>query len=372
MRLGEILDLRERGRRVWRAPRRSRGLASDSRKVAARATSSSRSPGAKDDGLAYAAEALARGASVIVAERAPDFAGAGLRRVADARAALARAAARFYPRQPATIVAVTGTSGKTSVAAFARQIWATLGFEAASLGTIGVVSRPVDVYGSLTTPDPITLHRDARRARRRRRHASGDGSLLARARPEAARRRARSAAGAFTNLSRDHLDYHATMEAYLAAKLRLFATSPAGRAGRDRRRQRRRAARRRAPRARAGASRSRSARRARRSDSSAATREGFATRLELDHDGRTPTCAAAAARRFPGLQRPRGGGSVHRLRRRPRRGVRARWKRWRARRAGCERVGEKRGAAVFVDYAHKPDALEKTLRGAAPVRAAAA
>ena len=79
-------------------------------------------------------------------------------RVADARAALAQAAARFYPRQPETIVAVTGTSGKTSVVAFARQIWQALGFDAASLGTIGVVSRPLTVYGSLTTPDPIALH----------------------------------------------------------------------------------------------------------------------------------------------------------------------------------------------------------------------
>ena len=82
----------------------------------------------------------------------------GLIAVPDARAALAHAAARFYPRQPATIVAVTGTSGKTSVAAFARQIWARLGFEAASLGTIGIVSRKMNVYGSLTTPDPIALH----------------------------------------------------------------------------------------------------------------------------------------------------------------------------------------------------------------------
>ena len=110
--------------------------------------------------------------------------------VADARAALSRAAARFYPRQPATIVAVTGTSGKTSVAAFVRQIWAKLGFEAASLGTIGVVSRPMNVYGSLTTPDPIALHQTLDELARRRRHPSGAGGLLARARPEAARRRA--------------------------------------------------------------------------------------------------------------------------------------------------------------------------------------
>ena len=79
--------------------------------------------------------------------------------VANARRALALAAARFYPRQPATIAAVTGTSGKTSVAAFTRQIWAALGHQAASIGTIGVVTPKREIYGSLTTPDPVGLHR---------------------------------------------------------------------------------------------------------------------------------------------------------------------------------------------------------------------
>jgi UDP-N-acetylmuramoyl-L-alanyl-D-glutamate--2,6-diaminopimelate ligase len=69
------------------------------------------------------------------------------------------AAAKFYPRQPATIAAVTGTSGKTSVAAFARQIWQRLGHASASIGTIGLVSPKRTIYGSLTTPDPIALHR---------------------------------------------------------------------------------------------------------------------------------------------------------------------------------------------------------------------
>ena len=70
-------------------------------------------------------------------------------------------AARFYPRQPSTIAAITGTSGKTSVAAFTRQIWSSLGHAAASIGTIGVVSPAGAVYGSLTTPDPIELAQDA-------------------------------------------------------------------------------------------------------------------------------------------------------------------------------------------------------------------
>src|SRR5206468_12258618 len=86
-------------------------------------------------------------------------AGAAFVKVENARRALALLAARMYPRQPKVIAAVTGTSGKTSVAAFTRQIWAALGYEAASLGTIGVVTGKREVYGSLTTPDPIDLHR---------------------------------------------------------------------------------------------------------------------------------------------------------------------------------------------------------------------
>ena len=127
----------------------------------------------------------------------------------------------FFPRQPATIAAVTGTSGKTSVAAFTRQIWAALGEQAASIGTIGVVSPRANAYGSLTTPDPIELHRtlDA---------LAGEGvthlALEASSHGLDQHRLdgVRVAAGAFTNLSRDHLDYHPTLEAYLAAKLRLF------------------------------------------------------------------------------------------------------------------------------------------------------
>src|SRR6202012_1917708 len=80
-------------------------------------------------------------------------------RAPNPRRALALAAARFYPQQPKTIAAVTGTSGKTSVAAFARQIWLSLGHASASIGTIGLVSPNRTIYGSLTTPDPGALHR---------------------------------------------------------------------------------------------------------------------------------------------------------------------------------------------------------------------
>jgi len=179
--------------------------------------------GAKADGAHFARAAAAAGAIAIAAEQRPE----GLPGtvifvpVSNARRALALAAAKFFPRQPGTIGAVTGTSGKTSVAAFTRQIWATLGFSAASIGTVGVVSPKGETYGALTTPDPVELHRTLDQL-------AGEGvthlALEASSHGLDQHRLdgVRIAAGAFTNLSRDHLDYHPTMEAYLQAKLRLF------------------------------------------------------------------------------------------------------------------------------------------------------
>ena len=137
------------------------------------------------------------------------------------RRALALAAAKFYPRQPATIAAVTGTSGKTSVAAFTRQIWQRLGHASASIGTIGLVSPKRTVYGSLTTPDPIALHRQLDEiAREGVTHLAFEASShgLDQYRLDGVR----IAAGGFTNLSRDHMDYHPDVAHYLDAKLRLF------------------------------------------------------------------------------------------------------------------------------------------------------
>ena len=118
--------------------------------------------GAKDDGLRFVNAAIAAGATAVVAERAPSAPlpdSVAFVQVDDARRALALGAAKVFPRQPDVIAAVTGTSGKTSVAAFTRQIWAALGHQAASIGTIGLVSPTREVYGSLTTPDPVALHR---------------------------------------------------------------------------------------------------------------------------------------------------------------------------------------------------------------------
>jgi UDP-N-acetylmuramoyl-L-alanyl-D-glutamate--2,6-diaminopimelate ligase len=137
------------------------------------------------------------------------------------RRALAFSAAKFYPRQPATIAAVTGTSGKTSVAAFTRQIWLRLGYPSASIGTIGVVAPSRMVYGSVTTPDPIALHRELDQlvgegVTHLALEASSHG--LDQYRLDGVRVRA----AGFTNLSRDHMDYHPTVAHYLDTKLRLF------------------------------------------------------------------------------------------------------------------------------------------------------
>ena len=116
---------------------------------------------------------------------------------------------------------MTGTSGKTSVAAFTRQIWQRLGHASASIGTIGLVSPKRSVYGSLTTPDPIALHRSSTRSRGEGvTHLAFEASShgLDQYRLDGVR----VAAGGFTNLSRDHMDYHPDVAHYLAAKLRLF------------------------------------------------------------------------------------------------------------------------------------------------------
>jgi UDP-N-acetylmuramoyl-L-alanyl-D-glutamate--2,6-diaminopimelate ligase len=180
--------------------------------------------GNKADGLKFVAPAIAAGAAAIVAQQAPETplsAGVAFVRSGNVRRALSLIAAKFFARQPRIIAAVTGTSGKTSVAAFTRQIWTALGQSAASIGTIGIVSPRGETYGSLTTPDPVALHRsiDA---------LAGEGvtHLAIEASSHGLDQYRldglRIAAAGFTNLSRDHLDYHPTIEAYLAAKLRLF------------------------------------------------------------------------------------------------------------------------------------------------------
>ena len=179
--------------------------------------------GTRSDGMAFAADAVSRGAIAVIAAQDADGSGLSvpLLRAGDPRRALALAAARFHGRQPETMVAVTGTSGKTSVAAFVRQIWAHAGKAAASIGTTGVVVPGRNEYGSLTTPDPVELHRLlAELAAAGVTHASMEASShgLDQRRLDGVR----LAAAGFTNLGRDHMDYHPTVEDYHAAKMRLF------------------------------------------------------------------------------------------------------------------------------------------------------
>ncbi len=180
-------------------------------------------PGVKVDGASFAQQAEASGACAVIVSDTSDLGELSIPvlRHADVRRVLAFAAARWFARQPATIAAVTGTAGKTSVATFLRQIWDHAGLSAASIGTTGVVAPGRDDYGNLTTPDPIALHRLlAELAENSVSHASMEASShgLVQRRLDGVEL---SVAG-FTNLGRDHLDYHKTMDEYLAAKLLLF------------------------------------------------------------------------------------------------------------------------------------------------------
>jgi UDP-N-acetylmuramoyl-L-alanyl-D-glutamate--2,6-diaminopimelate ligase len=197
------------------------GITSDSRKI---------SPGmlfvavagSKADGSAFVGDAAARGAVAAIAAHPAD-AGIPLLVVPNPRRLLALAAARFYGRQPETMVAVTGTAGKTSVASFTRQIWAHAGFAAAQIGTTGLISPTRNEYGSLTTPDSVELQKLlSELAAEGVTHAAMEASShgLDQSRLDGVR----LAAAAFTNLGRDHMDYHPTVESYMAAKMRLFDT----------------------------------------------------------------------------------------------------------------------------------------------------
>jgi UDP-N-acetylmuramoyl-L-alanyl-D-glutamate--2,6-diaminopimelate ligase len=181
-------------------------------------------PGTKVDGAQFITAAAESGATLVVGEvpRPPELTlTAHYIRVPNARRALSMGAAVMHPAQPQTIVAVTGTAGKTSVADFARQIFARLGRKAASLGTLGVIGPDGAEYGSLTTPDPVSLHAKLDQlARAGVTHLAMEASShgLDQFRLDGVRLQA----AGFTNLGRDHLDYHPDIESYFAAKLRLF------------------------------------------------------------------------------------------------------------------------------------------------------
>ena len=323
--------------------------------------------GAKADGLEFLPQALAAGAAAVMAERPPSIAlpaSVPFIKVDDARRTLARAAATLFPRQPQVIAAVTGTSGKTSVAAFTRQIWTALGHASASIGTVGLVSPQREVYGSLTTPDPVELHRSLDQLAR-----EGVTHLAIEASSHGLDQRrldgVHVAAGGFTNLSRDHLDYHPTLEAYLAAKLRLFEhlIEPGGAAVIAADHEHAAVV--------AAAARRRDLRLVsvgRRGEGIRLLEsriDGFAQALALAHAGRNYRVRLPLPGEFQvenalvaaGLVIATGGEPSATF---------AALAHLKGAKGRLELVGERSGAPIFVDYAHKPDALDNALTALRP------
>jgi UDP-N-acetylmuramoyl-L-alanyl-D-glutamate--2,6-diaminopimelate ligase len=198
-------------------------LAADSRAVRP-GTLFAAFPGSRADGRTFIDDAVARGAAAVLAD--PSLAGLALPvpLILDPtpRRRLALLAARLFERQPRCIVAITGTNGKTSVAGFTRQIWTGLGLAAGALGTLGLDAGAVRRSSNLTTPDPVQLH-----ALLAELAAAGVDHLALEASSHGLDQHrldgVRLRAAAFTNLSRDHFDYHGGFAEYLAAKRRLFS-----------------------------------------------------------------------------------------------------------------------------------------------------
>jgi UDP-N-acetylmuramoyl-L-alanyl-D-glutamate--2,6-diaminopimelate ligase len=324
--------------------------------------------GSKTDGARFIDSAILSGAVAIVGDHPPQ----GDLRVPfvttpNPRRALAQAAAKFYPRQPATIAAVTGTSGKTSVAAFTRQIWQRLGHASASIGTIGLVSPKRTIYGSLTTPDPIALHRQLDEIT-----SDGVTHLAFEASSHGLDQfrldGVRVSAGGFTNLSRDHMDYHPDVAHYLAAKLRLFDLVAAGGAAAisadhdcspavmD-------AARGRGLRIVAVGGKGDGAGEGIRLIE--ADIDGFAQKLTLEHRGRRYAVRLPLVGEFQIENALVSAGLAIGTGSEPD-AVFAALEHLEGAKGRLERVGERNGAPIFVDYAHKPDALAKALQALRP------
>jgi UDP-N-acetylmuramoyl-L-alanyl-D-glutamate--2,6-diaminopimelate ligase len=181
--------------------------------------------GARQDGSAFVSEAVKRGAVAVLAgdqARLPPLPSEiVVVRDANPRRRVALMASAFANAQPAIIAAVTGTNGKSSTVHFLRHIWSRLGHKAASVGTLGIVSPTLTRDGGLTTPDPVQLHADLAALAR-----DGVGHLAIEASSHGLDQHRldglKLSAAAFTNLTHEHLDYHASMDAYFAAKARLF------------------------------------------------------------------------------------------------------------------------------------------------------
>jgi UDP-N-acetylmuramoyl-L-alanyl-D-glutamate--2,6-diaminopimelate ligase len=217
MRLSDLIDGNGAAARID-----IQGLSSDSRTVQGGYLFAALA-GTRSKGADFVAQAIAKGAVAVLADPGVEIAGDGVYLVTDPnpRRRLALMAARFFGAQPETVVAVTGTNGKSSVADFVRQLWALSGLRSASMGTLGVRASGLATTPTLTTPDPIEIH--ARLAELKRQgidHLAVEASShgLDQHRLDGVTLKA----AAFTNLTRDHLDYHATYDDYFLAKLRLF------------------------------------------------------------------------------------------------------------------------------------------------------
>jgi UDP-N-acetylmuramoyl-L-alanyl-D-glutamate--2,6-diaminopimelate ligase len=204
-----------------------RGITADSRDVRAGYLFAA-FPGVKQDGRAFIAQAVEAGACAVLApvNTVVDAKGVTVIEADAPRRAFAKIAANFAGAQVPHVAAVTGTNGKSSTVSFCRQIWQALGISAASLGTVGITANLpdgsiIDRSGALTTPDPVTLHAEiAKLAHEGVTHLALEASSqgLHQARMDGLKIKA----AGFTNLTRDHIDYHLTMDAYLEAKLHLF------------------------------------------------------------------------------------------------------------------------------------------------------
>ncbi len=325
-------------------------------------------PGTLTDGARFIPQALDKGAAAILLPAGSPAGGSlpvPVVSTANPRHALALMAARFFAAQPRTIVAVTGTNGKTSVVSFVRQIWRGLGHAAASMGTVGIDAPEGSRKLIHTTPDPVALHAMmAELTQDGVTHMAFEASShgLQQSRLDGIR----IAAAAFTNISRDHLDYHSSFEDYLAQKLRLFrellpdgapVVVDPGEAGSD-------------------AVLKIAAERALRVVSVGKTGEtlklanaeqqGFAQRLTLMADGKSREVTLPLAGEFQianalvaaGLCIACGDPADETI---------AQLAKLKGARGRLEHVGMSRaGAPIFVDYAHTPDALANALNALRP------
>src|SRR5262245_48061778 len=342
------------------------GLAADSREVKPGYLFAAL-PGVNADGARFIADALQRGAAaILVPEGAKPQAGsAAIIEDSDPRRRLALIAARFFGAQPEVAVAVTGTNGKTSVASFVRQLWSGEELKAASLGTVGLVSPSGTKTVAHTTPDPIELHRIlAALAKEGVTHLAFEASShgLEQRRVDGVR----LAAGAFTNISRDHLDYHPSFEAYFNEKLRLFGELlPRGAGGVidvDSEAGEQVAA--------LAKSRGLSVLSVGRAGNAlrlvCAENDGFGQRLVVEHEGGRETFRLPLVGAFQTSNALVAAGRCMATGARPAK-VLPRLANLHGARGRLDHAGTtKTGAPIFIDYAHTPDALAKALDALRP------